>query len=418
MNVWIFQTGEPLHCDVGSARAMRGMNLADALVERGHRVVLWSSSFNHQEKKQRALEKNRLKVSDLLGIRLVESPGYKRNIGLSRLWDHATLGHNLIKELEAEETLPDVAFVGYPPIETAAAMTRWLGRRKVPCLVDVKDQWPQIFLSALPSSLRFLGRLGLAPYIYYGRRSLQGATGLTAMSDNFLEWAVGFAGRNIGDFDRVVPLTTDVGKVSKADLDEARGWWDRQGIFDDGTPRICFIGSHSKAFDMEPVFQAAQSMASAGNSCQFVLCGSGERSSVWRQRAAGLSNVFFPGWIDRAKIEALARRSMAGLAPYYNSDDFILSIPNKVLDYMGLGLPILSSLSGEVGNLISRYNVGLGYGPMFGESLEKCIYDLSVTPGLFEKISKNSTGLFNEKYGFVSVYGGLVSHLEMLAQRR
>ena len=51
MKVWILQTGEPLHCDEGSPRPMRAINLSNKLVEAGHDVVLWSSAFSHQEKK-------------------------------------------------------------------------------------------------------------------------------------------------------------------------------------------------------------------------------------------------------------------------------------------------------------------------------------------------------------------------------
>jgi hypothetical protein len=47
--VWVFQTGEPLHIDGNNARPMRAMNLSNALVQSGHRVVLWSSAFYHQE---------------------------------------------------------------------------------------------------------------------------------------------------------------------------------------------------------------------------------------------------------------------------------------------------------------------------------------------------------------------------------
>ena len=48
MHVWIFQSGEPLHSDNDNARPMRCMNLANTLVERGHSVLLLSSSFYHQ----------------------------------------------------------------------------------------------------------------------------------------------------------------------------------------------------------------------------------------------------------------------------------------------------------------------------------------------------------------------------------
>ena len=48
MNIWILQTGEPLHSDGENARPMRAMNLANKLIENGHSVTLWSSAFSHQ----------------------------------------------------------------------------------------------------------------------------------------------------------------------------------------------------------------------------------------------------------------------------------------------------------------------------------------------------------------------------------
>ena len=49
MKIWIFQSGEPLHTDADNLRPMRAMNLANVLLDMGHEVVLWSSSFFHQE---------------------------------------------------------------------------------------------------------------------------------------------------------------------------------------------------------------------------------------------------------------------------------------------------------------------------------------------------------------------------------
>lgn len=416
LTVWLLQTGEPLHCDPGQPRPMRAMNLANALVDAGHKVVLWSTTFYHQEKRHRLNNEKELRIGPQLEIRLISSPGYVRNIGLGRLWDHAVLGYRLKQLLEDETDAPDVAFVGYPPIEAAAVMTRWLAARGVPCLLDVKDQWPGIFIDALPAPLKPFGRVAFAPYFYYGRRALRDATAISAMADGFLQWAAGFAGRAVSDLDRVVPLTTPNGQTTENELQEAGSWWDQQGVYADGTQRICFVGSHSKAFDIEPVIEAAKSMAKKGNTCQFVLCGHGENSAAWREKMADLPNVYFPGWIDRVKIEALAMRSSASLAPYYNSDDFVLSIPNKVIDSLGLGLPVLSPLSGEVRGLISDFDVGISYGPVVGKTLESCIEDLAAMPDLRKKLSENAHRLFRERFSFEMVYGRLVCHLENLAR--
>lgn len=414
LTVWILQTGEPLHSDPGAPRPMRAMNLANALVAAGHKVVLWSSAFYHQEKRHRSRSAERISFSPQLEIRLVPSPGYQSNIGPGRLWDHAVLARNLAKLLKNEVSVPDVAFIGYPPIETAAVMTRWLLERAVPSMLDVKDQWPNIFLHALPKSLRILGRVAFSPYFYLARRAMKDATGLSAMTKSFLQWGVDFSRRPITSADRVVPLTTARGQVDVSKMEYARQWWDERGILADGRRRVFFVGSHSQAFDMEPVVHAARYFSTNGNACEFVICGDGPRSQEWRRQMACLSNVHFSGWVDRPQIEALAERSIASLAPYRSSDDFVMNVPNKIIDSFALGLPIISPLKGEVAKLISMHAVGLQYGLDITSSLEKSIEML--TPELRERLSANALRLYEADFSFETVYGGLVQHLEWLSQ--
>ena len=71
MNVWILQTGEPLHIDSAGLRPMRAMNLSNALINRGHQVTLWSSDFDHFSKQHRTGKTSMIKVSDNLEIRLI-----------------------------------------------------------------------------------------------------------------------------------------------------------------------------------------------------------------------------------------------------------------------------------------------------------------------------------------------------------
>lgn len=418
LNVWILQTGEPLHTDAGNPRPMRAMNLANSLIEAGHKVVLWSSAFCHQEKGHRSRVAQHIIVSSQLEIRLIPSPGYVRNIGPGRLWDHALLAINLRKQLKQETLPPDVAFIGYPPIEMAAVMTRWLTVRGVPSMLDIKDQWPTLFVNALPKSSHFLGRIAFTPYFYLAKRAMRDATGLSAMAEGFLSWAIDFAGRHPNDMDRVVPLTTPSGQVSAVELEAARQWWNKNGIVSDGRLRVFFVGSHTPSFDFDAVHEAAKYFAAQGRQCEFIICGDGGTSASLRDKMAALHNIRFPGWVDRAQIEALAERSFAALAPYKNTEDFVMSVPNKVIDSLSLGLPILSPLQGEVARLISNYSVGLSYGRDSGKSLVQCIEMLMANPALRQQMSKNALDLYHEKFSFERVYGGLVKHLEALSLKK
>ncbi len=115
------------------------MNLSNILISRGHKVTLWTSSFDHQNKIHRSKKFKILEESPNLKIRLIPSSGYKKNISSFRLYDHFILAKNLKQILKNEKNTPDVAFVGYPQIETAFVFTKWLKEKKVPVILDIKD---------------------------------------------------------------------------------------------------------------------------------------------------------------------------------------------------------------------------------------------------------------------------------------
>lgn len=419
LTVWLLQTGEPLSIDADNIRPMRAMNLANALTAAGHRVVIWSSAFSHRSKSHRTHNYKQIVVSDDLEIRLIPSPGYKKNIGFQRLWDHAILARNLKKMLLKEQNVPDVAFVGYPPIETSAVMVEWLSKRSVPTLLDVKDQWPSMFLDPLPHFLKPLGWMATTPYIYLAHKSMKVATGMSAMAGSFLQWALDYVGRTRSQYDQVFPLTSPQSTCSESDLKSARIWWDERGIKEDSHKmRVMFVGSHMAVFDFEPLRIAAEEFQKQNKPVEFVICGEGGSSDELRKLLKSAQNVFFPGWIDRPKIETLAERSQAALIPYQNLDAFQRSLPNKVIDSLALGMPILSPLCGEVANLINTYEVGLRYSEDTGKTLIDCIQILMNHPELQQRLSSNAKKRFEEEFTYEKVYGSLVQHLENLSKLR
>lgn len=414
MRVWIFQTGEPMHVDGGNPRPMRAMNLSNALVERGHDVELWTAAFFHQEKRHRSRKYERVRITDQLHVRLVPSRGYDSNIGLGRLVDHAELALNLRRELAAETDAPDVGFVGYPPIEFAAVATRWLKSRGVPSLLDGKDQWPEIFVQKFPASLRPLARLGFAPYAHYGKRAMRDATGLTSMAGAFLDWMREYSGRIPARFDGVFPLSP-VESGTPAHMDEARAWWAERGVQADGKQRFMFVGSFSHAMDFAPIRFAAERARAQGLDWQFVLCGDGTRVGELHALFDGCDNVVLPGWVDRAQVVALAEMSLAGIAPYRNLPDFQMSVPNKIIDYLMLGQPLVSPLRGEVSSLIERHRVGAIYDDPADRSLFDALCSLTADSTTRAEASARARRLYEESFEGRAVYARLVDNLEAMS---
>lgn len=412
LEAWVFQTGEPLPHLGGSARPMRAANLTDALLSAGHTVTLWTADFSHQEGRHLTGRHSRISLGPNLEVRLLSSRGYSKNVGVDRLVDHAQLGLTLRRMLARCEP-PDVAFVGYPPIEPAAVLTRWLRQRGVPTLLDVKDQWPDVLLRAAPRRAEPLGRLALSGYRYLGRRAMRDATGLSSISGPFLDWAVGYAGRRRRATDVVAPLTSPGYRSEIERVDAARDWWNLRGVPDDSRVRVAFVGTLGTAFDMGPVARAAR----RNPDVQFVVCGTGSRESEIRDLMAGCANVVMPGWVDRDQGAVLYQRSSAALAPYAETRDFHLSIPNKILDALMHGLPVVTSLQGTVRSEVIDRGAGVTYEP-HGNSLEGVLKGLAEDGERTQAMRRAALRLHREQYSYDIVYGGLVEHLERLAVAR
>lgn len=407
--VWILQTGEPLPSDKNFLRPMRAINLTNKLIKKGHKVVLWSSRFNHQFKEHRKICDHELKINDNLEIRLISSCGYKKNISLRRLIDHALLGFNLVQMLKKEKQLPDVAFLGFPPIEVNLVMSNWLRRKKIPFIVDVKDLWPDVFIENLFGLKKKIAKFLLFYYYYSTKKIYRYADSLTSITVKFLEHIENFSRRESNKRNKVFPLVSNLNLDDK-NQSKSESWWDDLGVYNDQTFRVAYVGNLSSNINLYDIKKAAQSFEQKNIKVQFVISGDGEYLQKFKNMMRGLNNVVFSGSISKSKLFALANRSNIWLIPYFNKENFILSLPNKTYDALFFGLPIFSSLKGEVRDLILKNEIGMFYDKI--NSLEKCIIKLKDNKDLQTLMSSNAKKLYDECFEFNKVYDELIYHLE------
>jgi len=413
MVVWIFQTGEPLHCDLGSPRAMRCMNLANQLLKDGHSVVVWSAAFHHQEKRHRSAELKSNKYHPRLKIRLIKSCGYNKNIGLMRFFDHAQLAYNLKCSLDRESEKPDFGFVGYPPIEFAWVAIRWLDKMGVQSMLDIKDQWPSIMVNSVPRCLSPIARIILIPYYILARQTMKRTKSICSMSSAFLRWTREFSRTKPSEDDYIAPLAPNQHHASDLEIIESTAWWERRGIKNDGRIRLFFVGSLSRAFNFKPIALAARAASISKKNWQIVICGNGDKLSEIKSLFKDLDNVLFPGWVDFPKISLLAGYSHFALAPYKNSEDFLMNVPNKIIDYLAMGKPIFTGLHGEVGALVVKNQVGCIYDENSDSDLFNAI-EYSLWSDRYIQLTKNVNRLYRTEFAGDKVYSNLVKKIESM----
>lgn len=413
MKVWLVTIGEPLPTDLGSPRLLRAGLLAGVLADLGHEVVWWTSAFDHISKSHRAPADMRVRQRVGLELRLLHGPGYRRNLSLARIRDHRVLARRF-SDLAPREPRPDIILASFPAIELCLAAARYGRAHGVPVVLDVRDLWPDIFLDYIPRALRFPGRLALAPLFSETAEAFRLASAVTGITQPFVEWGLKQAGRAGTTLDRDFPMGYPAASPEAESVVEARHWWRQQyGIEPGREMLVVFFGSFGRQVDLATVLDAARRVR--GKDIRFVLCGTGERLAESRRQASGLDHVVLPGWVDAPRIRALMAIAHVGLAPYFARDDFLASYPNKVLEYLSSGLPVLSAIDGLVGTLVEQEGCGLCYSAEHPAArLAELIGELRNAPERLREMSDNARRVFALRFSAERVYADMASYLELV----
>jgi glycosyltransferase involved in cell wall biosynthesis len=319
------------------------------------------------------------------------------------------MAFNLKKELK-NQTPPDVAFVGYPPIETAWVMTNWLAKQRIPTMVDVKDAWPDVLLRAFPKTFRGVARVLLTPYFLMMRSIFKKASALSSISEPFLAWSLKAAQRENNRFDSVSILTSPNEEFPLKELENSRIFWDSMSVTDKSNLRCFYVGSLTETLNFDGVIFAAQN-----SDIEFVIAGTGPTEKILRQATKELPNVIMPGWVSSAQAKVLADRSTFMLAPYANLEDFSIALPNKFLDAMKYSKPILTSIPGYAASFVEKKGIGIVYSNDDLSSLLETLKKFREDSKRISSMATNSAAVFEELFTFDKVYGELVCKLRLLA---
>ncbi len=412
MRIWLITVGEPLPNDGDNVRLYRTGTLADLLSRQGHEVVWWSSTFDHMAKKQRFPRDTVVDIGERYRLILLHSLAYNANISFRRILNHIGIARRF-SALAPREPQPDIIVTSLPTLELAIAAIQYGKHHNVPVVVDIRDLWPDIFLELSPHLLRPIWRMVLDPYFRLAAAIFRQATAIIGITPKIVDWGLGYAARPATRLDIDFPLGyPDVHPTNEA-LEAAEMFWEQQGVSRDGDSfTSCFFGTLGRQFDIETVIKAARLLQEQNTDIRIVLCGTGDNLEKYKQLAGSCRNIIFPGWVGAAEIWSLMRRAKVGLAPYNSTPDFEMSIPNKVIEYLSAGLPIVSSLQGTVAEMFFQHACGVTYRQGNPHELANILGNLQSQPQNQATMSKNARSLYEDRFSAEKVYGKLAAHLE------
>lgn len=415
MRIWLVNSGEPLPTDGGKERLHRTGLIAEALHKRGHEVVYWSGTFAHHRKSQRAGTDCTLGVAPGYSIKLLKGRLYLRNISFQRLINHRQIAGRF-RELAPLEPPPDIIHCAFPTIRLALEAVRYSAARGIPCVMDARDMWPDIFEEVLPPALRWLGRLACLPMRLSAKAVFRGATAVSGMTDPFRDWGLALAGRPPGKWDRSFPFGYVKPRLGPEEREKALAFWRAKGLPVKGGAFIaCFLGTIGTQFDFSPLLEAVRRLSEGPAPVWLVMAGDGPRLEELRRATAGSSRILWPGWIRTPEILTLMELSSVGVAPYKATDAFIKSLPNKPVEYLAGGLPVICSIPGVLSELLAAGGCGLTVPPGDAGGWEEAFRALILDPGRRDTMAASAISLYEARFRSEKVYGELCDWLEELA---
>jgi len=418
MRIWLITVGEPLPVKGSRGRLLRTGLLAETLHARGHEVTWWTSTFDHWAKKHLFRRDASVTLAEGYRIILLRGLGYRRNVSLSRLFDHHLLARKFAK-VSPDEPKPEMILCSLPTLELAVAATKYGQERGIPVVIDVRDMWPDIFLELVPNWAWRPAWLVLGPMFQSARTACAKASAITGHAPAFVGWGLRNAGRQRTAWDRDFPHGYKAEPPSPEDLDRAWSFWADFGLSENSPEFIvCFFGTMGRRFDLDTVIYAARLLEFGPRRFKFVLCGHGDNLAYYQKSAPASGNVIFPGWIGPAEIWTLMRLASAGLAPYYSTPSFVISTPNKAIEYLSAGLPIVSSLQGVLEDLLTVHDCGITYREKDPETLAEVLIRLFDQPERRRALGRNARGLFDRRFAAETVYADMSAYLEELARER
>lgn len=409
MKVWVIMTGETL--PMGNARPHRAGVLARRLAERGHEVTWWASTFDHQEKTYTPLD--RAGILDLCPgcrIHLVHSPiPYQRNVSFARIRNHRSVAREFLLAAE-QASRPDVIFCCFPTIDLSAAAVEFGRARGIPVIIDVRDLWPDIFVTPFPAVLRPLAHLFLTPLRLQTQRVFARCSAITAISAHYLSWARDYGGPYSPARGGVFPLSYERQPGSGATGNPASDECLRRLGVPPGRTVIWFVGTFGRTYDLGVPIEAARQLSEQHPGVLLVFSGEGEQGPAWRAQAKDLPNIRFTGWVDQAALQALSGAAHLGLMAYAPSAP--QGLPNKVFEFMSAGLPILSSLEGETQDLLRTHRIGHSYRAGDPADFLRVVNAVLADPEELRAMAQRSKHTFEQHFAPDQVYSNLVQFIE------
>lgn len=328
-HIWLVNIGEILPIEGNNPHRMGAWKFH--LEEKGNYVTFFTTDFEHQRKVWiRNFPNGYIKLRSILP--------YKKNISLTRLLNHFIVAFSLLFAFRRQLRKADVIIVSYPTIWTAFVSVLYGKFNDIKVIVDVRDKWPDIFLK------NSIFKILLWPLFLIKKYIFNNADQIITISPGYYSWAL----PNVPIKDELIiplskPLVLEIDrKINRLD-----------------SIQFLFVGSLGTTYDLEMILTFHDILFNNNLDFQIIVCGDGPRRLWFDENIKSRINIVLCGWLNKSELQIKYSTANFGLMFYYPNAP--QGWPNKLLEYMANGLPIINTLAGESWELIEKEQLGFNF---------------------------------------------------------
>ena len=355
----------------------RHYDLGKELVRRGHKVTIFASGFDHNNKKYiKVHPKERYKIEDYNAVRFVwlnTIPYYGND--WRRILNMISYGVRVLSVCRGIEK-PDV-IIGSSVHPFAVLVAWWLARRyKVRFIFEVRDLWPQTAVE-----MEAIKATGIPAKILYAWEKFmyKKAEKIIVLLPNAKEYIEKRGidpqkivwipnGVDLEEFDKSVhvDLSSKAAKVFEKYKDKFK---------------VVYTGAHGSANGLDTVIDTAYLLFKKSANVHFFLIGDGpeKKKLIKKAQKRAVDNITFLDPVPKYQVPAILQWSDLLMFCLRNLDIYKYGISlNKMYDYFASGKPVI--MSGDaIDNIIQEAKAGITVEPENPEALARGILKIEST---------------------------------------
>lgn len=357
--------------------------LAEAFARAGHKVTVVSGTANVFTGRVPSQYRHRLLTREHTGgidfIRTYTWASSKKTL-VRRLLNHVSFMCSSLWGAAAAGPA-DVVFTTSPPLLVGFSGYLFSRLRRAPFVFDVRDLWPESAVEMGVLKNRFvIWTAGRIARFFYRRAST-----VVAIADGMIPHL-----EKAGvPRDKMVAIPNGVDTDvfgSPVKENEVRREWGLSGKF-----VVMYAGAHVLSQSLETLVEAAR-ILSPDPRIQFVLVGEGsEKARIQHMVASnGLENVHFKDAVGKGRMPPILAAADVFVAHLRNVPLFEGALPNKLIEYLGAGRPVVVGIGGDARRLVEAAGGGIYVEPEDPEAMATAVRKLADGPELCRTMGESA----------------------------